>query len=269
MVIIKEMVCNSLLNKTSISGADYCINPYIGCQHSCDYCYARFMKRQTRHKEPWGAFVDVKINAPQILSKQLAGARRGLVLISTVTDPYQPVERKYEITRMVLERLVRHRFQISVLTKSPLVVRDIDILRKSNECEVGLTLTALDDDVRKAFELMAPSVEERLTALETLAMARIRTYAFIGPMLPYLTEKTLEMLLRRLRFAGVRKVLVDRLNIKCGNWLPIQEALKRHYPELLHRYKQAVFSGSDYFEEMRHRVMDSCREAGVQFELCY
>ncbi|MFQ6074774.1 MAG: radical SAM protein [Candidatus Bathyarchaeia archaeon] len=269
MVVIREVRCRSVLNRTNVSGGDYCINPYIGCLHGCVYCYARFMKWHSRHKEGWGEFVDVKVNAPQALSRQLVRAKRGLVLVSTVTDPYQPIEREYEITRRLLERLLRHRFPISVLTKSSMVVRDMDMLREFGECDVGLTITTLDDEVRRVFEPKSPSVEERLAALETLHEGGIRTYAFLGPILPFLTEETLDELLQRLGAIGVERVLVDRLNIKWGNWPPIREALKRHYPELLPRYVEALFSGDEYFERARGRVTKACRKAGVDFGFCY
>ncbi|MBI5181776.1 MAG: radical SAM protein, partial [Nitrospirae bacterium] len=91
-LIIKEIKVKSLLSKSGIPGADYCINPYVGCFHCCRYCYATFMKRFTGHAEPWGSFVDVKINAPEVLEKQLKRAEKGNVIISSVTDAYQPKE---------------------------------------------------------------------------------------------------------------------------------------------------------------------------------
>lgn len=269
MAVIREVQCRTILNRTNLSGGDYCINPYVGCLHGCVYCYARFMKWHSRRREDWGKFVDVKVNAPHALSRQLVRADRGVVLLSTVTDPYQPVEREYEITRMLLERLLRHGFPISILTKSSLVVRDIDVLQKFEECAVGLTITTLDDEVRRVFEPNSSPIGERLAALEALHEGGIRTYAFLGPILPYLTEATLDEALRRLGSIGVERVLVDRLNIKCGNWRPIQEALRRSYPGLLPKYVDALFSGDDYFDRARWKVTEACHKAGVDCEFCY
>ncbi len=92
---VKEIFAKTILTKTAISGFDYCINPYVGCGHGCRYCYASFMKRFTGHLEPWGEFIDVKVNAPLLLKKQLKRAKPGVVALSTVTDPYQPIEKKY------------------------------------------------------------------------------------------------------------------------------------------------------------------------------
>src|SRR5512139_2591112 len=105
---VREIFSKAILTKTAISSYDYCINPYVGCGHGCRYCYASFMKRFTGHREPWGDFVDVKINAPQVLKKQLRRAKRGSVLVGSVTDPYQPVEKKYGLTRGCLEALLEH-----------------------------------------------------------------------------------------------------------------------------------------------------------------
>ena len=128
---IKTIQCKSVLTRSRLPEVDYCINPYVGCLHGCIYCYARFMKRFTGHTEKWGKFIDVKINAPEVLEKELSRSpEKGTVLLGSVTDAYQPIERKYKITRAILEILLKHHFPISILTKSDLVVRDIDLLKK-------------------------------------------------------------------------------------------------------------------------------------------
>ena len=124
---VQETLAKTILNKSKIH--DYCVNPYTGCQVNCRYCYARlFMARYSGHKEPWGEFVDVKINAPEVLRKQLARAKRGTVWVSSVCDPYQPLEAKYELTRRCLEELAKSRFPVTIQTKSKLVLRDLDLL---------------------------------------------------------------------------------------------------------------------------------------------
>ena len=109
-MIVREIECQSILTKSGIEVVDYALNPYVGCGHGCVYCYARFMKRFTGHKEEWGEFVDVKINAAEVLARQMRRAKRGNIAFGTVTDPYQPLERKYEITRACLEVLTAHDF---------------------------------------------------------------------------------------------------------------------------------------------------------------
>ncbi|MGA9347530.1 MAG: hypothetical protein WBW48_01835 [Anaerolineae bacterium] len=93
-VIVKEIECKSILTKSGIEGVDYAINPYVGCSHGCVYCYATYMKRFTGHTEEWGTFVDVRVNAAEVLAKQMKRAKRGNIASGTVTDPYQPLERK-------------------------------------------------------------------------------------------------------------------------------------------------------------------------------
>jgi DNA repair photolyase len=204
---VKEIFAKSLLTKTAIPGFDYCINPYIGCGHGCRYCYASFMKRFTGHLEPWGEFIDVKVNAPYLLRKQLKRARRGVVALSTVTDPYQPVEKKYQLTRKCLEALLDARFSVNLLTRSPLCLRDMDLFKRFDNIEVGLSITTHDEGIKKIFEPCSPSILSRVKALKALRQEKIGTYAFIGPMLP-LDPKPLVAMLE-----GVTdEVLIDRMN---------------------------------------------------------
>ena len=204
---VKEILAKSILTKTAIPGFDYCINPYVGCGHGCRYCYASFMKRFTGHLEPWGEFVDVKVNAPHLLKKQLKRAKQGVVALSTVTDPYQPIERKYQLTRKCLEGLLEARFSVNLLTRSPLCVRDIDLFKQFKRFEAGLSIGTHDEGIRKIFEPRSPSIGSRVGALRSLHRGKIRTYAFIGPMLP-LDPKPLVAMLEGV----IDEVLIDRMN---------------------------------------------------------
>ncbi|MFQ6120385.1 MAG: radical SAM protein, partial [Methanosarcinales archaeon] len=176
---IKEIKVKSILTRSRIPGVLYCLNPYTGCQHGCKYCYARFMKKFTGHLEKWGDFVDVKINAPAVLEKQLKTAKKEFISISTVTDPYQPLERIYQITRKCLEVLLKYQFPVSILTKSPLVLRDIDLLSQFHDSEVGVTITTGNDAIRKIFEPRAPSINQRIEILKGFHNQGVKTYAFI------------------------------------------------------------------------------------------
>jgi DNA repair photolyase len=205
--IFKEITVRSVLSKTGIPGREYCINPYIGCEHSCRYCYATFIKRFTGHIEPWGSFVDIKINAPEVLRRQLRGAKKGSIIISSVTDPYQPIEARYRITRRCLEVLSLYQFPVDILTKSPLILRDIDIITKLKYAEVGLTITTDNDNIRKVFEPKTPSIHARIETLKRLHLAGIKTYAFIGPTLPMNPEE----LVKKIR-PFVDGIIIDKMN---------------------------------------------------------
>jgi len=181
-MIVKEVYAKTILSKSKVS--DYTINPYIGCEHGCTYCYARFMKRFTGHKEEWGRFVDVKTNTTSLLQREVRKKRSGRVWISGVCDPYQPIEKKHELTRRCLEILSKHGWPVTIQTKSPLVKRDLELLRTFNDIEVGLTITTADDNIRKIFEPNSPAIEERIETLEKLHSAGLKTYAMIAPLLP-------------------------------------------------------------------------------------
>jgi DNA repair photolyase len=243
--IIKEIQARSVLSKTGIPGMKYCINPYSGCAHACIYCYATFMKKFTGHLEPWGSFVDVKINAPEVLRKQLKKAATGEIILSSVTDPYQPVEAKYMITRKCLEALLPHKFPVDILTKSPLVLRDIDIISKLKNAEVGLTITTDDDNIRKIFEPCAPPVHERIETLKNLHKAGIKTYVFIGPVLPMNPDSLAEKIKP---FAN--NIIIDRMNyINKVKWLyekhNIEQWLDKEFADKIISRLRKSFSGRD------------------------
>ena len=201
---VQEIQAKSILNKSQIY--DYAVNAYVGCAHNCSYCYARFMKRFTGHAEAWGSFVDVKVNAPELLAREVVRKKKGRVWMSGVCDAYQPLEKKYQLTRKCLGILVQHDWPVTIQTKSPLVLRDLDILKQSSDVEVGFTITTADDKMRKIFEPNAPPVKERLEAVAKLHAEGISTFVMIAPILP-----GAEGLVKAL--AGkVDHVILDRLN---------------------------------------------------------
>jgi DNA repair photolyase len=206
-MIVKEVLAKSILSKSGIPGADYCVNAYVGCSHACIYCYATFMKKYTGHTEPWGTFVDVKVNAAELLRKQMQKAKRGHVMLSSVTDAYQPLELKYRLTRQCLEILLEHKFPVGILTKSPLVIRDIDIIKRFDEIEVGITISTDDEKMRKIFEPGAPPIEARISTLRKLKEQGIKTYVFIGPMLPMNPEVLSEKIGK-----NADSILISRMN---------------------------------------------------------
>jgi DNA repair photolyase len=267
-VKIGEIKCKTILGKSGIRGVDYSVNPYLGCSHGCAYCYARFMRRMGHKGESWGTFVDIKVNALDRLKVEAPRKKKGKVLLSSVTDPYQPLERKHKITRGVLKILLEHQFPVSILTKSDLVVRDLDLIRKFDVCDVGFTITAFNEKVRQAFEPGASSIEARLAALKVLSGEGISTWAFISPILPYLTEEGLESLLNEL--AGcVGHILVDRLNVKAGNMPDIRSVLEKRFPNLKKPFEAALKDESDYYTVFKRNVAEMCHRRSIPLELVY
>ena len=207
---IREIEAKSILSKSQVY--DYALNPYVGCEHGCVYCYAKFMKRFTGHTERWGEFIDVKINAPELLAREVKRKKVGRVWISGVCDPYQPLEKKYMLTKRCLGILVGNGWPFTVQTKSALVMRDIEILKKSRDAEVGFTITTADEKIRKLFEPGASPIKERIEALAELHSEGIRTFAMIAPILP-----GAEGLVSELK-GKVDYVILDRLNYHYADW---------------------------------------------------
>jgi len=242
-MIVKEIQAKAILSVSKVY--DYVINPYTGCQHGCTYCYARFMKRFTGHKEPWGEFVDVKINASNLLQVEIKRKNRGSVWISGVCDPYQPLEAKYKLSRSCLEILEEHNWPVIVQTRSPLILRDMDILKKARDFEVGFTVTTMDDGIRKLFESSAPPIKDRLNALDVLHRAGIRTYAMIAPMLPG-AESLAEALEGKVDY-----IIVDRMNYNYADWVYRKYGLRSKLTD-------------NFFYQTGRELASKCRGLGIE-----
>lgn len=234
---IKEIQSKSILTKSKLPDADYVINPYIGCRFGCVYCYASFMARYIgKNTDDWGEFVYVKINAPELLRKEIRKLKNkgeGLkILFSSVTDPYQGAEAKYQVTRKCLQVLVDYGFEgeVSILTKSQLVTRDLNLLKKLRNVEVGLTITSTDDNVSRFFEKYAPNVSQRFEALKELNNAGINTYAFVGPLLPNYVNNlnALESVFKNIKDSGTTEIYVEHINLSKY----IYERLRKELPYL-------------------------------------
>jgi DNA repair photolyase len=236
------------------------VNPYLGCAHACAYCYARFLGRWRGHKEVWGEYVDVRINAADILAKEVQRRRvRGVVLLGSMTDAYQPLEKRYGLTRRMLALLVNNHFPVSILTKSDLVLRDLDILSSAPNCDVGMTISFLDDAVRKKIEPRSIPIERRFRALSILHNAGIRTYAFIGPIFPGLTdfEGILEIVAGDVDF-----VMAETLNLRCGNWKYLEPILDVLSPELKPKLRRLVAS-KDYCDRLQREFGKACNRLNI------
>jgi DNA repair photolyase len=263
---VKEINCKSILSTSGLRDSKYSINPYRGCSHNCVYCYAPFILRE---KRPWGEFVDVKINAPEALSKETIRKKKGTILISSVTDPYQPVEEKYKITRRILEKLKDKDFSISILTKSVLALRDLDLLKKM-DCEVGMTITTLDENFAKIFEPNSSTPQRRLETLRYFKISGLKTYIFFGPLLPFVSDINLEKTINRLALTKPDKIYVDKLNIKCpAHWERIKSVLEKNLPDLVNKWEQVLFTKNDYYEKLKQRIIEVSKDYDLKYEFCY
>ncbi|MFE3845717.1 radical SAM protein, partial [Thermoplasmatota archaeon] len=184
---IKYIKCKTALSDSKLPGLDYSLNPYVGCQHNCSYCYAPNVLKIDRNK--WGNNIGIKLNIPIILSKEIKKKRIGTIGISTVTDPYQPIEKKYKLTRYCLEQLKKYDFPIHIQTKSSIVNRDFDIISKISKVDIMISISSLNDDERKIFEPFSSSIKDRLEILSIFSEIGIRTSVFLGPIFPTIKDE--------------------------------------------------------------------------------
>ncbi len=173
------------LSKTGLPDLDYALNPYAGCSFGCIYCYARLYTSDRRASKKWGEVVVVKSNIVKVLEREVEKLPRGVVGLGTITDGYQTVESIFKLARKSLELLFNREFHVSIQTKSPMVLRDLDILAAKREnVDVGFTITTLKDEIAKLIEPHAPPPLARLRALKSLSKAGVRTWVFYGPIIP-------------------------------------------------------------------------------------
>jgi DNA repair photolyase len=247
-LVVREIEAKSILNPSKIY--DYCVNPYTGCQVGCGYCYAAlFMRRYSGHSEPWGEFVDAKINGPALLAKQIVKAKRGTIWFASVCDCYQPLEERYALTRRSLEVLAGRDFPVVIQTKSARVRRDLDVIRRIPDVEVGFSIATEDEAVIRLFERNSSPVAERIEVLREFKAAGIPTFAFAGPLLPGDPERLAE------RLAGaVDHVLIDRMN-----YVPAVKALYARLGLL-----DALTD--PFFETQAARLSKALRARGIRIE---
>lgn len=252
----------SIITKSSIPQVDFVINPYTGCQHGCIYCYAEFMIRFTNHKgDKWGEFLDIKqFDLGKIKPQRYLGKR---ILLSSVTDPYLPLEKKYQNTRKILEKLVGTSAKISILTKSKLVVRDIDLFKKFEDIEVGISISTLDENFARVIERAASKPMERLNSLKKIYESGIKTYVFISPYFPEITDfkKIIEETI-----SYVNNYSFENLNFRPHNAPRIMRTIKEYYPELLTKYKEIQKEWS-YWDFLKIRIKDYCEKMKLNYAI--
>lgn len=264
-VAVREVACKSLLNRWSDGG--YSFNCYTGCGHACVYCYARFMQRFHPHEEPWGRFVDVKINAAEVLARQLRRLEPGSVFTCSACDGWQPIERRYELTRRCCQMLLEAGFHLNVLTKSDLVLRDLELFA-GQPVSVGVTITTPDESQASLWEPRASSVAARAQVLREAKAAGLATTVMFGPLLPALsdTPEALRKLFAIAAKADVGRIWTDALNPRPRVWPSVQAMLRHHRPELLDLYRSVLFDRAyraRYVDELHAEIRRAAREAGV------
>jgi DNA repair photolyase len=258
---IQEILCKTALSASTLPGLTYSLNPYRGCQHNCAYCYAPNVLRLSR--EYWGDSIEAKTNIPLVLSKELKTKKHGVIGISTVTDPYQPVERTFRLTRACLEQLLPHDFPAHIQTKSALVSRDIDLISQFSDAQVMMSIGTLNDQERRLLEPSTSPIQDRLAVLRKLTDAGIKTAIFFGPVYPAITDEDIPVILEKFKDSGASEIWIDRLNLKPGIWESISKILKQHH-EMYQVFTKNLFENKDYYPQLRQKLHQEGKARGLK-----
>lgn len=267
---IYETEAKSIIGTTKVPSADFVINPYTGCQFSCRYCFASFIGRFVGETvENWGNYVYVKTNAVELMRKDIHRLLKKdphpRITISTVTDPYQGVERKYRLTRGILEVFAEqnYRGRVSILTKSPSVLDDLGILKCIPKAEVGLSITTSDDTLSRELDAKAPLAHARIDALRRLNAEGVRTYVFVGPFLPhmFLRPELIDQLFAEIRRAGTEEVKIEYLNMPSYVRGKIREYLSGQPDDIRAVYEQS--QGGDYRKSLEPVIREALKRNGL------
>jgi DNA repair photolyase len=259
---IQEIRCKHLLHRAGASFAEWTLNPYIGCGFGCSYCYVPVLRAKRGQEEigAWGSWVQVKVNAPDVVRREMLDMPRDAhILIGSATDAWQPVEKRYRISRGVLYELSFYPNRVTILTRSPLLIRDIDLLRRFEHISVHISVPTVDEQVRRIFEPHAPAVAGRIELTRRLLKAGIRTTWAWCPFLPGVenTPGQVQQYVHAAAQAGVREIWVGRINY----WSFLQE----RYRPLLRRYRAQVGWVPRLLvrEELEQLVREECEKEGI------
>ena len=258
-ILINEVETKNIMTKSSLPVGGYSVNPYVGCTHACKYCYASFMKRFTGHTEEWGTFLDVK-HWPEIKNpKKYAGQR---VVIGSVTDGYNPQEEQFGNTRKLLEQLIGSDADILICTKSDLVVRDIDLLKKLGRVTVSWSINTLDENFKNDMD-SASSIERRIAAMKQVYEAGIRTVCFVSPVFPGITD--FEAIFERVK-DQCDLFWLENLNLRGGFKKTIMDYIAGKYPDLVPLYDEIYNKHNrNYFEALEIKAEKMAKKHDCAF----
>jgi DNA repair photolyase len=265
-----EQPCRTALNRVSGMPFHWSLNPYTGCAHRCTFCYVRaFEARADRPADDrYGRSIRVKVNVADVLRQELARRSwaREEVTVGAATDPYQPAEGRYRLTRACLVELLRADTPFSIITRGPLIVRDVDVLQEaSRRVHVGIhvSVPTLDDRVWRTTEPGTAPPARRLDVVGRLVEAGLDVGVAVAPVLPGLSDQpeSLRRVVRAARAAGARSIWASLLNLRPGTREHFLEALARDWPDELERYER-LYEGRAYLPE---RLSKPVRETVRRF----
>ena len=278
-MVEREIEVSDYVSPSKLS--DYVINPYVGCPHACRYCYASFMRRLTNRNELWGDFLDVKRCSKPLGKKRLTGKS---VFMSSVTDCYNPLEAKYRVTRRILEELATIECELSITTKSNLLLRDLDLLKartrlfqrpatlfdESSQDRCGIrvvsSINTLDEGFREEMD-RASTIAERLDMLEKCRREGIPTILFMSPIFPYITD--FRAIVDRAATI-VDAIWFENLNLRPGYKEDILAYIHARYPQYYQGYL-AIYQRRDlsYWLALKEEIADYCTRVGVSYQIMF
>lgn len=267
---VSEIIARTALSPSRLAGFAYTLNPYVGCSLGCVYCYSPAVLRRDRNL--WSTDIGVKRNLPTLLARELkrldhpssAGGPDRWVAISSVTDGYQPLEARYRVTRHCLEQLVRHDWPVSILTKSHLFERDLDLLTRLSEVEVGLSVTTPDLEQQKLLEPGVAPLKKRLAALAKASGQGVKVYCYLGPLYPTTTLQEVQRLIKDIATAGAAKVMLDDLHLHAGVWEALKDSLG---PERTKSWWEPLHDQGETYRRLAEVIRRACHHNGIKFEL--
>jgi DNA repair photolyase len=273
----REEPCKTALNRVQGMPFDWSLNPYMGCAHRCTFCYVRAFERRADRAsgEGYGTSIRVKVNVVEALRRELARPswRGGHVAIGAATDPYQPAEGRYRLTRGCLRALRDTANPFAIITRSPLIVRDVDVLVEAAErADVSVTFSVptLDRDAWRRTEPSTPPPHQRLRALTLLVEAGIKTSVGMAPILPGISDRPEQLaeVVRAARKAGACGVWANVLHLKPGTREHFLDCLARDWPELLPEYerlyRRGAYMAKAHADPVRNGVRELAQAAGVR-----
>jgi len=277
---VNEVSCKTAIGKCGFPSGGYSINPFLGCGHACVYCYARFMKRfSSGHaSDDWGSFVDVKMNIASALEKQLTSKKKfdcnQVIFLGTVTDPFQFIEKKYLVSQQVLSVLLSLKIKnpISILTKSDLILRDLNQLLEFKSIEVNFTINSLNQDFIDLVEPLAPSIKARLIAVKKLVDSGIKVNAMLGPYWPNQNFTDAQKLFSAFDKAGISEIHTESFNTTGGNFSGVENALKNKFPNELEQMKSVLFNKTkfdDFYEKTKTELTELSREFKIPISVYF
>lgn len=263
---VREVNIQRMLNPTSIDLGEAVINPYKGCEFGCVYCYVRTNRSSLSNPEVWGHYVDVRINGPEQLTKELAHQKISTVLLGSTTECFQPVEQKYGLTKKILGILNEHQISYVILTRSTAILEALPFLDRNLCKKIYFTVNFFDQTFKQALEPKSPDFIARANAIEALSNAGLKVCAYFSPVLPWISD--FEKAFRT--FPEIEELEFEFLNFRLNHIQEIIMKIGSIHPQIAESYRK-MESDKDFFtkvwEDIERRIMTASKNLGKRFKI--